>query len=76
MLEKLGEIPRWLRLSLIFPLLCLNGFFHCLHFLKTYLFGVFRCAKKLRLGLFVVVVLFLKSRILSFLFFCVIAYIL
>ncbi|WP_017294498.1 AI-2E family transporter [Geminocystis herdmanii] len=26
MLEKLGEIPRWLRLSLIFPLLCLNGF--------------------------------------------------
>lgn len=26
MLEKLSKIPRWLRLSLIFPILCLNGF--------------------------------------------------
>ncbi|BAQ60278.1 hypothetical protein GM3708_684 [Geminocystis sp. NIES-3708] len=26
MLEKLSKIPRWLRLSLIFPLLCFNGF--------------------------------------------------
>lgn len=26
MLERLGEIPRWLRLSFVFPLLCLNGF--------------------------------------------------
>ncbi|BAQ65467.1 AI-2E family transporter [Geminocystis sp. NIES-3709] len=26
MLEKLGQIPRWLRLVFVFPLLCLNGF--------------------------------------------------
>ncbi|MGI0481518.1 AI-2E family transporter [Geminocystis sp. CENA526] len=26
MLEKLGEIPRWLRLCFVFPLFCLNGF--------------------------------------------------
>ena len=25
MLEKISQLPRWLRLSFIFPLLCLNG---------------------------------------------------